>query len=93
MTTTKELWNEATIKGSQNCINELKRYSAEYDDEAVNALNAIEENFKNSKKIGDTTGLLNTSLHLSLLKNYLLGCKSSMNELNSRLENNYSNAS
>ena len=93
MTTTKELWNEATIKGSQNCINELKRYSAEYDDEAVNALNAIEENFKNSKKIGDTTGLLNTSLHLSLLKNYLLGYKSSMNELNSRLENNYSNAS
>lgn len=92
MTTTKEVWNEATIKGSQNCINELKRYSEEYDNEAVNALNTIEENFKNSKKIGDVTGLLDTSLHLSLLKNYLLGYKYSMDELKSRLNRNYSNA-
>lgn len=86
MSTVNKVWEEATVRGIQRGLSEIRKTCPETDYDTVTLLDTIENKFKASKNSHDVSGLLTANLHTSLLQSYVFDYNiDSLKELKERI--------
>lgn len=86
MSNVDKVWEDATVRGIQRGLREIRKTCPKTDYDTVELLDIIENKFKASKNSHDVSGLLTANLHTSLLQSYVFDYNiHSLKELKERI--------